>query len=778
MKFLYPSRLVAVLALTPLALSASVSRLGPSAHEIRPWCANVVLPQSGVLRRGTSAAANGVEVRSVDADITIVDGIATTTLTFEVGSQSAGPQEAELLIPVPRGAVVRGFAFEPSSGARSADAAYEVLARDSAAATYRAIVEQLRDPALLEFAGAQLIRSSVFPVDAGNTQAVRLTYEEVLASDGERLDYVLPRSEAIGYAVPWTIDVEVRSQTPIVDVYSPTHGLRAETSERHHRELAVTTRPDGRLEPGPLRLSILGGAGTVATTLFMSQSRDGQGGYFLALAGVGEAPRHEDLPPREVTLVIDRSGSMGGQKFDQAIAAARQVLEGLEFGEAIQIIDYAADVERFAPAPVIKTRANLGALRGYLDGLRANGGTNLDGALQTALAADVTEGFLPVVLFLTDGLPTEGEAREHVIRDRAMEGNVHGRRIFTFGVGYDVNASLLDAIADRSRGRATYVAPAENVEVAIAGVFEDLSGPVLTDLAFEVTGSDGVEDVRLVRDVYPGILPDIYEGDRLLLVGRYTEPRSATFRISGTSASGRITHALEVDFAKAQHSNGFVPRLWAMRRIAALEDSIRQAGANPAALASLQDDPQFQETVAEMLRLGTEYGVLTDSTSFLAREGTKLGDAGALLATACALSCDNNRARSGASGVAQQSNIVSNRGQAWVNSSNTLYDVKGEAVTNDGAQTIQGRTYFRRGARWTAGALALDEASQAKPDDEVIIGTPAYATLCEELLRSGRAAELTLEGEILMEIDGKVTLIKAAATEAVSETSDAVQQPH
>ncbi|QDV05372.1 von Willebrand factor type A domain protein [Planctomycetes bacterium Poly30] len=757
-----PSLLSIGLALAASPLAASASN---QPHDLRPWCSHVVLPQSGVIRTAPATAQGAhagaaVEVRGVDADISIVDGIATTKLTIAVGNASASPQEAEVLLPVPRGAVISGFALEGISGNPAPAASYDVLAKDAAIATYRTIVEQLRDPALLEFAGDQLLRSHVFPVEAGGTRTIRVSYEEVLTGDGQRLDYALARSESLGLAVPWSIDVSVRSSSVIADVYSPTHGLEARSTGPHARSLKVAARADGRLEPGPFRLSVLGGDGPVATTLFSSQDPDGRGGWFLLLAGIGDVPAREDLPPREVSLVIDRSGSMGGAKFDQAIAAARQVLEGLDFGEAIQIIDYASDVERFAPAPVIKTKANLPALRAYLDGLKAKGGTNLDGALQLALRTDVIEGFLPVVLFLTDGLPTEGESREHVIRDRAMEGNVHARRIFTFGVGYDVNASLLDAIADRSRGRATYVGPAENVEIAVADVFQDLSGPVLTDLEFQVASADGVEDVRLVRDVYPGIMPDLYEGDRLLLVGRYTEPRAGQFRLEGTSAAGKVTHTLDVDFAKALAKNLFVPRLWAMRRIAALEDSIRQAGANPAALASLQDDPKFQETVAEMLQLATEHGILTDSTAFLAREGTQLGDASELLATACQISCDNNGARSGASGVAQQSNIVSNRGQAWVNGSNTLYDEEGKAVANGGVQTIQGRTYFRRGARWTAGALALDEAAQAAPGSEVIVGTPEYTTLCETLLRCGRAAELTLEGEILLEIDGKVTLIK------------------
>ena len=175
---------------------------------------------------------------------------------------------------------------------------------------------------------------------------------------------------------------------------------------------------------------------------------------------------------REVTLVIDRSGSMAGPKMDQVRAAALQVIEGLADGESFNIIDYATTVERFATKPVVKNRETVLKARRYLANLRPTGGTNIHDALVEALGQPATKGALPIVLFLTDGLPTIGNTSEVAIRTVVQKGNPHKRRLFTFGVGADVNVPLLDRVAETTRATATYVLPKEDVEVKVGRVFQ------------------------------------------------------------------------------------------------------------------------------------------------------------------------------------------------------------------------------------------------------------------------------------------------------------------
>ena len=696
----------------------------------RAWCSNVLVPQGRSLH--VDRTAPQVSVAAVDADIAIDGQVATTTLTLTARNDGPREGEAEILIPVPEDAVVTAFDFEGVAAEPTA----KVLAKDEAIATYRSIVAKLRDPALLEFSGHGALRTSVFPVPANGTTDVRISYRTVLANEDDRIDYVLPRSATtFGVRPPaWTIRATIRANEPIADIYSPTHPIVASASSTRESTLEVSAGPSGTILPGDFRLAILSTDEALGNMIFTTANPDGDGGWFLFLATAGEelVRRTEDAPPREVTLVIDRSGSMSGEKFEQAVEAARQIVESLEYGEALQIIDYANDVARFAPAPVVKTKANIEALRGYLASLKSNGGTNLDGALGAALDQEPSPGFLPVVLFLTDGLPTEGETREHVIRERAEARNEHDRRIFTFGVGNDVNAPLLDAVALASRGRATYVRPSEDVESAIGDVFEGLSGPLVTDLTFEALDETGAKSTRAIRDVHPRVLPDLYTGDRVLVLGRYLGGvDAATLRLTGKRGSKPIVWHADANLAHDSTEYDFVRRLWAMRQVAALEDDLRTRGADPTALAALRDDPQFEETIAALLDVATRHGVLSDSTAFLARAGALGKNGEEILALACSGNLDNNMVRSGEFGVAQQLNIKANRSQAWI-TSNQLLDANGQRSNASGVVQAGCRAFFAHDGKWLDGRLALAD-SPVEPDRTVVIGTEEYEEVLDAL---------------------------------------------
>ncbi len=149
--------------------------------------------------------------------------------------------------------------------------------------------------------------------------------------------------------------------------------------------------------------------------------------------------------------------------------------------------------------------------------MTARGGTNIHDALLESLRPAPAEGTLPIVLFMTDGLPTIGQTSEASIRDLARQHNPHHKRIFSFGVGVDVNTPLLEKIAYENRGFTTFILPAEDVEVKVGRVFDRLKGPVLADPELTI-GGDGP---RRVSALIPDRLPDLFEGDQIVLLGQY-----------------------------------------------------------------------------------------------------------------------------------------------------------------------------------------------------------------------------------------------------------------
>jgi Ca-activated chloride channel family protein len=700
------------------------------------------------------AGAAGAQVSEVSADIDIVEQVATTTLDITVTNPGGARVEAEMIVPVPDGAALRGFQFQGSAP----EAKAELLARDEARRIYDSIVAKTRDPALLEFIGFNVIRSSVFPVEARGTQRVRIVYEHLLAADGDRIDYVLPRSESIDYRVPWNVSLRIKSKSAVATVYSPSHKLN--TARRSERELAAKLAPEAHTEPGPFRVSYLLQKHEVTASLLAYPDPKIGGGYFLLVASAPLKAPAESKVKREVTLVLDRSGSMAGEKLEQARAAALQVIEGLEDGEAFNIILFHEAVESFAESPVVKSRETMRDAREYIRNIRVRGGTNIRDALVEALRQRPMRGFLPIVLFLTDGLPTVGETSEKVIREVAMKGNPYERRIFTFGVGVDVNTPLLDKIAAETRATATFVLPKEDIEVKVGQVTKRLVGPVLAAPKLRVLDEDGAAARGRVRDLTPAKLPDLFEGDQLVLLGQYTGDDPLKFVVEGDYFGRARTFKFNFSLSKATVKNSFVPRLWASRKIATLTDAIRDLGAeaDPLSNSTPKTNPRLKELVDEIVRLSKEFGILTEYTAFLAREGTDLTQP-ALVADAARKNFEERaiQTRFGYGSVNQEFNNGAQRSMTCVNTRNGFWDAQMNRVEISTVQQVAGGAFYKRGNRWVDGALV--DRSDA-PKRIVEIGSPEFRRLAERLARDGRQGCVALNGEILLTVDGETVLVR------------------
>ncbi len=785
MRLGFSSLMLALVTLAAPALSGPAFLRGAfSARaqqiEVRPDEVNIIVPQRRVIAP-RPGVPGGVELTAVDTSVKIAEQVAVTEMRFTLRNPNSVLAESQMLMPVPDGAVVRHFQLE----GLGEEGIAMILPRDEARRIYDSIVRRSLDPGLLEFAGYNLIRSSVFPVPARGEQKVVLTYEQALPADGNRVDYVLPRSESLdATGIRWSFGLEIKSKSPISTVYSPSHDLVTERVSDSHVRVSVPTS-SALNDVGAFRLSYLVTPGDALTASFVAYpdaSGENGGGYFMLLLGL---PVEENRPAvkREVTIVLDRSGSMRGEKMEQALESALQVIEGLREGEYFNIIDYSTDVEKFAEAPVEKTKKSMQDAREYLKALKPNGGTNIHDALIEALRQPVSEGSLPMVLFLTDGLPTVGVRAEAAIRDAAMANNKHNRRVFTFGVGVDVNTPLLSHIARSSRATSTFVLPAEDVEVKVGQVFKRLSGPVLALPTIEAMDKSGKRDTRAVRELMPGVMSDVFEGDQVVLFGRYTDDEPLKLRLSGEYYGKEKAFEFSFTKDKATTRNSFVPRLWASRKIGALIEEVRAMGANATVGGAQTDDPRFKELVDEIVTLSTTWGILTEYTAFLAIEpgaidemATRLGGfermrsdrrsleetlvlrSAAPAAVAEGLQRRAQNERQGAAGVNQELNLKDMYESSKLNMKNEVVNAQLERVELDFVRQVNDKSFYRRSNRWVD-ALALQDAE--KPADETVeFGTDRFYELLDTLVKSNRQGVLALGGEVYLVQDSKRILVK------------------
>ncbi|MBL9147995.1 MAG: VWA domain-containing protein [Phycisphaerae bacterium] len=711
----------------------------------------IIVPQLG----RAAGAASLLAVTDVSANVEIRDQVATTTLEIGLVNRSPAAQEATLLVPVPSAATVMGFSFEGPAKEPTA----RVLGRNEARLEYDSIVARERDPALLEWAGWNLVRTSVFPVAAGGTQRIRLVWEELLTPIGDRLDYVLPRSDIVGAGPAWRVHVDVKSSATLAAVYSPTHELRTLSRSTNGATLEASDR--GATSTGALRLAIVragGRPGEAAATVMTYPDPVNGGGWFLMLAAAPVLPRENALP-RDLVLVLDRSGSMSGAPLEQAKAATLRIIDGLRDGERVNVIDFSNGVSRFADAPVALDATTRARLAAHVAALAPSGGTNIHDALLEALRQPVAAGSVPLCLFVTDGLPTIGRTLERDIRALAEKGNASQRRVFTIGLGPDVNVPLLDRIADASRALATYVTPGDDLTQRVAEVVERLGPPALTELALVAT-ENGVSAPNRIADLQPGVLPDLFGGSTLVICGQYRGNAPFTLAAEGRAADGKRRLTVQVDPKAASVTNAFVPRLWASRRIAQLVDGIRQLGADqPKTSLSIDADPRLRELVGEIVRLATTWGILTEYTSMLALEGSRFNDWRAL-ETACADSL-NGRAvqtRSGYAAVNQGMNWNRQKVESTLAGTKAYVDASLAQVESSNLAQCGTANLWRSGQRWTEGSIAGDVNPVI--DEVVIFGSDRHRQLLWELVEENRQSAIALDGEILIRHRGKNILVR------------------
>jgi len=580
-------RLLAGLVVAWLAVTGAAAAQIVPPEPIPPWpCPDCRPPSPEVV------------VADYRVETLIEAQVATTTVTQVFANRGGWDGEAVFLFPLPPGASLTELALwidgEPVQG--------EVLPAAEAREKYEEIVRFLRDPALLEFADQGLVRLSVFPIPAGEERTVRLEYTEVLAADQGLVRYRHPLSrEAEGLATVERVSarVEIRSPQELKAVYSPTHAVSV---DRPNATTAVVGYESDGGSAADFVLYYSTADGLVGLSL-LTFREPGEDGFFLLLASPGLSADPDEVVAKDVTLVLDHSGSMEGEKFDQAMAAARFVLDHLNEGDRFSLVVFSTGVASYASRP--RPWSEAAEAQRWLDRFAAEGSTDIDRALRTAFEqADVERP--TYVLFLTDGLPTEGIIETSEILRRAAAAAPENVSLFAFGVGYDVDTMLLDSLAEAHHGSTTYVVPGESVDEAVTGLYAKVSTPVLTQLEIDLGGASAY-------DLYPDPLPDLFSGGQLVLAGRYREAGTFTIALTGEVDGESCTFRYEEQSFTESGGPSSLPRIWATRKVGHLLKEVRLEGPN-------------DELIDQIVRLSIRYGIVTPYTSYLVTEDAPFGE--------------------------------------------------------------------------------------------------------------------------------------------------------
>jgi len=533
--------------------------------------------------------------------VTIEDQVATTHVDQVFVNESPWELEGTYIFPLPEEAAISEFAMYVDGQKVEA----RVLEKDEARQIYEDIVRQRRDPALLEYVGRNAFQARIYPIPANDEKRVELEYSEVLPMDQGLVRYLYPLNTEKFSSRPIedvSVSIELHSKEAIKAIYSPSHDIAVDREDDYTARIGYedsNVKPDRDFE---LYYSI--SEEDFGLNLVSYRER-GEDGFFLLLV----APRLEvderEVIAKDVIFILDTSGSMRGEKLEQAKDALQFVLDELNEEDRFNIIAFSTGVrqydDRLRPADERKEA------RSFVRNLTASGGTDINRALLEALD-QVDEERPTIIIFLTDGLATEGEIETDRILDNIDDAASDNVRIFAFGVGDDVNTVLLDTLAETHRGASAYVRPGEDIDEEVSAFYAKVSTPLLSDIELDFG------DIR-IEDTYPYPLPDLFAGTQLVLVGRYREGGDTTITLEG-EVNDRL-QSFEYDDIHFRDRGGddgstrlttsFIPRLWATRKIGYLLSQIRLHG-------------ESRELVDEIVDLSVRYGIITPYTSFLVDE--------------------------------------------------------------------------------------------------------------------------------------------------------------
>ena len=540
-----------------------------------------------------------LNIKSVKITTKVDSQVATTKVEQVFENTTPHRLEGLYFFPIPESASLSDFAIYDGDKRMAG----EIVEKAKARQIYNEIVRRQIDPGLLEYVGKDLFQASVFPIEPRSTKKIDLTYTQVLKSEGGTVSYRYELGSGRRIQ-PQPIreiaaSVEINSPIDLKNIFSPSHKISVSKDGERRARLSFEGKGEDTQKDFLLYYSL---SEKDFGLSLLTHREPGKDGYFLMLISPKSNINEQERVAKDIVFVLDTSGSMSGEKIDKAKAALKFGVESLSVRDRFNIISFSGEDHLMKAGLIEADSAGKQTGLKFIENLRAEGGTNINDALVSAFKLFQSGERPAMVVFLTDGLPTVGTTDVKQIVKNAMDANRANVRLFSFGVGYDVNTNLLDKLSADNRGASDYIEPQEDLEVKVSNFFARVNYPVLSDLKLDFGGVE-------TELTYPRAMGDLFKNSQLILVGRYkNNVNSATVKLTGKMGTReQIFTFASQSFPGERSDNQFLPRLWATRRVGYLLEQIRLNGEN-------------KEVKDEIIGLGTRYGIVTPYTSFLVTE--------------------------------------------------------------------------------------------------------------------------------------------------------------
>jgi Ca-activated chloride channel family protein len=535
-----------------------------------------------------------LEVKYHHVDVDINEQIAITNIDQVFYNPTKNQLQGYYIFPIPQNAVIKKFSMNINGKETNA----ELLDSDKARKIYEDIVRKHLDPALLEYIGNGLYKVRIFPIEPYSEKRVKISYSEMLTKDNGSIEYLYPLNTEKFSSKPLKsvhVNVNIKTKNEIKNVYCTSHNT--DIVYKNKNNILVSYEEENVKPERDFVLYFNNTKDKIGISVLTYKEKDENGFFYLDI-NPGFQGLNNPIIEKDVTFILDTSGSMKGDKLKQAKKALTFCIENLSSNDQFEIIRFSTEAECFFNQLKKANKENIKQAKEFIKSFEPIGGTNIEEAIKKALSEKNNKNRPHFIIFITDGKPTIGQTEENKLLEIIKKNNSDKLRIFTFGIGYEINTHLLDKITQETHSFRSYISPSEDIERKISNFFIKIQYPVLTDISLKTKG-----DVRFLK-FYPQEIPDLFKGSSINIIGRYKGDGDINLILKGMINDKQQSYTYKINFPKENLNNESISTLWASRRVGYLLDQIRLTG-------------EKKEIIEEITILAKTYGIITPYTSYL-----------------------------------------------------------------------------------------------------------------------------------------------------------------